>query len=356
MHVSGARVAANRQNALKSTGPKSAEGKAISRRNGLVHGLSGSGAVLLEDDAAEVARRVEALEADLQPRSPVGVVMVARMAALSVRMEKAAGRELAAVAKNVRHASANHDEAMLDEADTWFEGLADDPRKNLRKLKRTPEGVDRLIEAWEDLRDELARDLATSWTADHLDRITLLTGKKTEKGRDSALGGLCRAINGDFAGLSKSDGAGLGDEARKAWAKAQLAGRIEAEIDALIAHRETLDLGAFEQDRIEAPALALFDASKEATLARRYESEAHRGFFQALKEFRRAEAEFAERANAEAATPSTPPGLGSSRVVPPSPAFEPRSEVSRVPSTTSSVANGPDGSPLVIGRTPTSGR
>ena len=34
------RIDANRRNALRSTGPKTAEGKNQSRRNGLVHGLA----------------------------------------------------------------------------------------------------------------------------------------------------------------------------------------------------------------------------------------------------------------------------------------------------------------------------
>jgi hypothetical protein len=71
--------------------------------------------------------------------------------------------------------------------------------------------------------------------------------------------------------------------------------RIDAEIAGLEAHLETLDFEMIEQDRAEAGERALFDPSKEAALARRYESEARRGFFQALKEFRRVEAEATER-------------------------------------------------------------
>ena len=85
-------------------------------------------------------------------------------------------------------------------------------------------------------------------------------------------------------------------------------------------HRDTLDFEMIELDRSEAGARALFDPSKEATLARRYESEAHRGFFKALKEFRQAEAEAAARAEAEADAPPPPSevvepaeSLGSSR-------------------------------------------
>jgi len=41
-HVDGKRLLANRRNALKSTGPRSARGKALSSRNALKHGLAAS--------------------------------------------------------------------------------------------------------------------------------------------------------------------------------------------------------------------------------------------------------------------------------------------------------------------------
>ena len=49
------RVEANRRNAQKSTGPKTAEGKAISRLNGVKHGLTGAGIAL----PTEVKEQVE---------------------------------------------------------------------------------------------------------------------------------------------------------------------------------------------------------------------------------------------------------------------------------------------------------
>jgi hypothetical protein len=297
MLVSEARLAANRKNALLSSGPKTDEGKAISRRNGLKHGLSGEGVVVAEADAAEIERRVEELENDMKPMSPGGVHLIRVMAAASVVMERATGQETAAIARRVRHACADHDEAMHAEADALFEGLEEDPRKNLRKLKRTPEGVDRLIEAWSDLADDVERDEPSGWAADQLRTATLLLGKKADTGRASRLGVLTRAVGGDFLGLAKGDGEGLKDDARRAWAKARIAERIASEIAALEAHRETLDLDAFEQDRVEAPSRALFDVSKEATLARRYEQAASRRYFRALTEFRRVEAESLAKAD-----------------------------------------------------------
>ena len=348
MHVSDARQTANRLNAQKSTGPKTDEGKAISRRNGLKHGLSGQGVVVAETDDTEIERRVEQLEKDMKPISPNGVALIRVMAAASVAMEKATKQLSAAQAKSVRHACTDHDETMNDAAEVLFEGLDEEPRKNLRKLKRTPEGVDRLIEEWADLFGDLARDVPSGWTADHLDRITLLIGKKAATAWSSRLGALSRALGGDYLGLSKGDGAGLDDEARTAWARDRLAERIASEIAALEAHRETLDLEAFEQDRVEAPALALFDTSKPATLARRYEAEACRRYFKALAEFRKVEAE----SLAKSAWEDLPAAVGSSRDYGPPSAYDLMMAEREANPQAFDVARGPDGTPLVATQRP----
>ena len=48
-----AQIKANRQNAKKSTGPRSAQGKAASSRNGLTHGLSANKHILLDEHPEE---------------------------------------------------------------------------------------------------------------------------------------------------------------------------------------------------------------------------------------------------------------------------------------------------------------
>ena len=46
-------VAANRLNALKSTGPRTEEGKAVSRYNALTHGLLASDVVLRDENRVD---------------------------------------------------------------------------------------------------------------------------------------------------------------------------------------------------------------------------------------------------------------------------------------------------------------
>jgi len=57
--ISEAKRAANRENAKKSTGPKSAEGKERSRANAFKHGLTGEGVVKADDLKEEIQKRVD---------------------------------------------------------------------------------------------------------------------------------------------------------------------------------------------------------------------------------------------------------------------------------------------------------
>lgn len=59
--ISEARLAANRANALRSTGPKTEQGKAISSKNSFKHGLYAKAPGVPGEDPAEL----EALKADL---------------------------------------------------------------------------------------------------------------------------------------------------------------------------------------------------------------------------------------------------------------------------------------------------
>lgn len=58
MVVSERRLQANRRNALLSTGPKTYEGKAVSCRNGITHGLNAKDPVLPHEDRADFERVV----------------------------------------------------------------------------------------------------------------------------------------------------------------------------------------------------------------------------------------------------------------------------------------------------------
>ena len=106
MPASEARIKANQANAKKSRGPTSVAGKEKSRRNALKHGLTGAGVVLPEADAAEVERRAIAFEQELEPSGEVGLALVRRAALNSVRMERGADQQTAALTERVRRVEA----------------------------------------------------------------------------------------------------------------------------------------------------------------------------------------------------------------------------------------------------------
>jgi RecG-like helicase len=102
MPASEARIAANRENSKRSTGPTTEEGKVRSRANSLKHGLTGAGVVLVEADAAEVERRSASFAIELNAVGEVGQALARRAALNSVRMERAADQQEAALLEHVR--------------------------------------------------------------------------------------------------------------------------------------------------------------------------------------------------------------------------------------------------------------
>ena len=253
MPTSEARMIANRKNAALSTGPKSVEGKAISRANGLKHGLTGLGIVLREDDQAEVERRSLAMIAELQPGTETGLQLVRRAAVLSVRVERCAELETAATSARVRSAWDHFDDDQRDAADALFASLGEKPWATLRRLQRTFQGVDRLIQAWQDLKTDLE---ANVWTRSHGERLTLLSGYRLDD---------CHAVR--FLKLSEAiEGSPSVENVGPMLAV------IDVELDALNELLETFDDDEIAHQRAEAAARALLVPSAEAILARRYEA------------------------------------------------------------------------------------
>ena len=290
MTCSPARLAANRANSLRSCGPKTPEGKARSRANSLKHGMAGSGIVVPPVDSAEVERRTAAMQDEMRPRTEMGRYLVGRLAELTVRVERCSRQERAAHDLRVTHAEAAFDEARIAEVDHAISWIRDEPATHARKLRSMPEGVDRIIANLLELRDELDLN-GPRWQWVDGERLANLTGQRYLEVPTSPIMAYSEAVMGKFQHLLPTDGEGLSVENRRIWARGRLVEIIDAELDALLAYRETLDLEAIEDDRAGAADRALFDPSKEATLARRYEAAADRGVYRALRELERVEAQ-----------------------------------------------------------------
>ena len=124
-------IAANRRNARRSTGPKTAAGKAASSANALRHGLAAARAVVLPDEDADAYERLrQGVIADLDPAGALQEALAQRIVVLLWRLDRAARLEAElfihgrlavqrkeVVASAVRESAAAGLAAMLGEAD-----------------------------------------------------------------------------------------------------------------------------------------------------------------------------------------------------------------------------------------------
>jgi hypothetical protein len=81
-------IAANRKNAQKSTGPKTPQGRAAVRHNGLKHGLTSSILVLEGESAADFEDLLDSLEAEHQPSTPTELILVRQIAMAAWRLQR----------------------------------------------------------------------------------------------------------------------------------------------------------------------------------------------------------------------------------------------------------------------------
>ncbi len=104
-----AQIKANRENAKKSTGPRTEEGKARVSLNALKHGLLARDAVLPEEDPAEFDRQLRDLEHDLRPRNSLEFELVRQIADAQWRMRRLVRIETAFLAGAIE-AQRSHEE------------------------------------------------------------------------------------------------------------------------------------------------------------------------------------------------------------------------------------------------------
>lgn len=72
-------IQANRRNALRSTGPKTPQGKAVVRLNALTHGMCAADAVLPGEDEQDLHQLAKAFHAAMLPAGPAEQSLVRQM-------------------------------------------------------------------------------------------------------------------------------------------------------------------------------------------------------------------------------------------------------------------------------------
>ena len=91
--ISIERIAANRANALKSTGPKTEEGKKHSALNATRHGLTGQVVVMPSDDLNAYSDFLKSFQDDLNPGGALERQFVQQLADCSWRLNRASAWE-----------------------------------------------------------------------------------------------------------------------------------------------------------------------------------------------------------------------------------------------------------------------
>ena len=81
-------TAANRLNAQKSTGPRTPEGRAAVRLNGVKHGLTAETLVLKGESQADFTGLLESLEAEHAPTTPSEEALVVQLAMATWRLRR----------------------------------------------------------------------------------------------------------------------------------------------------------------------------------------------------------------------------------------------------------------------------
>jgi hypothetical protein len=81
-------IEANRRNAAKSTGPRTKEGKSVSKLNALRHGLFSQEVLVSGEDPSEFESLHQQLETELQPEGALESQLVERVAACMWRLRR----------------------------------------------------------------------------------------------------------------------------------------------------------------------------------------------------------------------------------------------------------------------------
>ncbi len=148
------RILANRENARKSTGPKTAAGKAGSRCNAIKHGLA-SRVALPRETVVEIAEHFWQLVQAYRPEDAVTVNAILEMTICSWKFRRLFEQYAGNQART--RLTVNDDRKARENrlAQSWFRKLSADPRKALGHLYRSTSGLDLIVENCDNLIAEL---------------------------------------------------------------------------------------------------------------------------------------------------------------------------------------------------------
>jgi hypothetical protein len=129
MQISEKQLAANRANALKSKGPKTAEGKRNSATNSTRHGILANAVVLKGESRDRFFALLNSLNAEFNPQTPSERVFVEKMAVAHWRLLRLWAVETAGIEREVaRQTGETLDENAPARAGLAMQSIADKSR------------------------------------------------------------------------------------------------------------------------------------------------------------------------------------------------------------------------------------
>ena len=155
-------IAANQRNAERSTGPKSAEGKAKVARNALKHGLAGHGVIVPEEMAGQIHDRMNFLRPSYRPDSPAQEWLFVRICIETVRADSCLHQLIALRDEAALRAGESWDDDRALEAEELGAGIGRRPELRQPKLMQSKHGALWLLAQWEELERQL--ELTGEWT------------------------------------------------------------------------------------------------------------------------------------------------------------------------------------------------
>lgn len=217
--ISPAILSRNRQNALRSTGPRSSAGKAVARANALKHGLTANPAIGTVEDAEAFAQLLDALGDRLRPSGPLEATLVHRIAVAIWRLQRATRAE-AALGGAVAEECAAADHARVQR---WIERI-------MAGWRPTPR----------ELRDDLTGTVRTVWQREGLAALDEL--RESEMMADgAALTAMMAMLEELSERLRRFPGGFLCEQAEQlAWLMGDFAGYFPVELTGLFQDRVNL--------------------------------------------------------------------------------------------------------------------
>jgi hypothetical protein len=303
------RIDANRNNAQKSTGPRTQAGKERSSKNALKHGLRAEQVVLPTEDPQAFQEHLEAWVEDWQPPSMARRHLVEQAAVASWRIKRCIRLETTRISTRVEAAYGEWDGRVRDGIDAELGRLEEDPIGAIAELNSSRAGVDRLIREWNDIGDAASAPEGWREYNDHHFRLIGLLGHNAgdPEVKDAKDLSWRLILRNNPLDIEPGDPDPFDDDEAEVACdaiRALAAGRA----DELDRHRSALPDGTAARDRFAE--LKAFEPRKEDAVLLRYEGQQNRVFKTSLDQLMKLAqtgADVAEEESPNEATAVEPP-------------------------------------------------